>query len=644
MKISSKVWSFDVFDTVLTRIYAQPADLFHDLGEKIGNDPGSFTIKRIAAWEEAKKRLEREDVPLEAVYEVLSEWAGWNKDQASAIMGGEIELERRAVRPAPAVLDRIRLARAKGCRILFISDTCYSSFVIKSLLEIHGAYQPGDAVYTSSEWGMSKATGGLFRLVVEKEGIDPSQITHFGNDPVYDVRAAARWGIQTAPLPDGNLTKYEKILCRTETLPRRMRSLFAGACRRTRLECPQKEKSARVIWNTAADVIGPVLIGYVAWILAQAKSRGFKRLYFLSRDGQILFRIAQVLKERLGWDVECRYLYGSRQAWHLPALFEIGDYERTWICESTRFLSVRSFLARIGLGPDECAQELNHCGLAERDWDRNLLSRERQKLKDLLKTKTVTDMVCDRAESQRKLALGYFKQEGLFDDIPWALVDVGWHGRLQRSLGEIFRLGGKCRSTHGFYFGLVESQRTHPFDSFTAYFCMENGPKENTEIVLKTAALMEIFTAADHGGVVGYAQRNGRIEPLLREPRNKAAVSWGLEVQQEAVLTLAGQIPEDALVREKAFQGMVDVTRELLNAFHARPSREEAAVYGGFKFSEDQNEAVFVWIANPLGIASFLRYLMGRSPLHHCHQWLGASIHLSPFWARWLFRLIARSA
>ena len=62
----------------------------------------------------------------------------------------------------------------------------------------------------------------------------------------------------------------------------------------------------------------PGLSYYVEWVLKQAQADGVRRLYFLARDGYLMYRMASELCMSRNIPVECRYLYGSRYAWRIP--------------------------------------------------------------------------------------------------------------------------------------------------------------------------------------------------------------------------------------------------------------------------------------------------------------------------------------
>ena len=58
-----------------------------------------------------------------------------------------------------------------------------------------------------------------------------------------------------------------------------------------------------------------MLVGFALWVVAQARRRGVRRLYFVARDGEVMLAAARHVIGRLAPDLELRYLYGSRKPW-----------------------------------------------------------------------------------------------------------------------------------------------------------------------------------------------------------------------------------------------------------------------------------------------------------------------------------------
>ena len=79
------------------------------------------------------------------------------------------------------------------------------------------------------------------------------------------------------------------------------------------------------LYTLSRQKVAPVLYGYVCWVLKEAEKRGICTLYFLSRDGYILRKIAQQICEKKKMRIECRYLYCSRASLRMPAYHLIGE-------------------------------------------------------------------------------------------------------------------------------------------------------------------------------------------------------------------------------------------------------------------------------------------------------------------------------
>ena len=66
-------------------------------------------------------------------------------------------------------------------------------------------------------------------------------------------------------------------------------------------------------------VTAPVLYSYVWWCLQQAIHDQVDTLYFLARDGHILYEIAKRFCEQYALPIHCQYLYVSRMAIRMPS-------------------------------------------------------------------------------------------------------------------------------------------------------------------------------------------------------------------------------------------------------------------------------------------------------------------------------------
>ena len=256
-------------------------------------------------------------------------------------MAAECELEARLLRVIDDNRDRIAASRAQGATIAFLSDMYLPAEFFCRELHRHGLWSDTDRLYLSCDIGELKLTGGLFREFLRREGASPREVSfHRGNHEVADVLQAQRAGIHVEPFLEGNLNRYEQILeahaWRTEGLS----SLFAGASRLARLRVPASQDGEKIQRDVAAGVMGPVLTGFLLWVLRRAMALKVERLYFISRDGEILFQLAQRLAKKLSSPVDLRYLYLSRQVVNPCGMVRDDEALGYWLWDQTDFLSV----------------------------------------------------------------------------------------------------------------------------------------------------------------------------------------------------------------------------------------------------------------------------------------------------------------
>ncbi|MEA5467372.1 hypothetical protein [Spirulina sp. 06S082] len=619
-----KVYSFDIFDTVLVRIWAKPCHLFWKLGQALKEN--NLLPISVDSWYELRKNTEqkvrqnsaREEITLKEIYGDLSlllNWSKWDIEKAIAL---EIALEKKSLFLVPEIYNCIQQHRQEQAKIIYISDMYLPESTLKELLEIHKIWQKKDSLYVSSTYKSTKASGKLFTDCLHQESLQNRQLIHTGDNFYSDVQVAKKLGIQAHLFTKTNLNRYEDKIANHPQLSLEFRSILAGSSRLTRLSNFNLIFSQSVIWEIAASVIAPVLFGFVYWCLQSARDRGIERLYFIARDGQILLKIAQIICQNWGYSIDCRYLYGSRQSWHFPAIQEIGKYELEWLFDPTSFLSIESLCKRVHLEPDEIEVPLNKSGFPRFRWTDNLKVHERELLKSVFQTQEVTNIILKRALKFRENALGYFHQEGLANPVYFGIVDIGWNGRLQYSLSRLLNSGGiyPKEGISGFYFALSRRFKCFEKEQLFAYFSDVDCPHDRDRLCYYRE-LFELFVAADHGGTVCFENNRGIYYPVLRSQLNQQAIQWGLKTQQEAIIKFC-QIFTQNLNKDSYSNELGLKSAELLlKEFIDHPNRLEADIFGSFQVSEDQNETKFHELAPKYTIiASLKRLILNRDSYH----------------------------
>jgi predicted HAD superfamily hydrolase len=296
--MSADIMSFDVFDTLLTRAVGAPSSLFLLLGRlpevtRMTNcTPEEFARLRIEA--ERRARSGRREITLHDIYSELGAGLGLPAAQRQQLADCELALERRLSRALPKATS---LLKAHGAdRRVALSDMYLPAHFVTELLERQGFAELLDRVIVSSEHGVTKSDGGLFGVLIELEQTMARRCRHVGDNPLSDVRVPRLLGLQAEHVPDAALNRYEQIWEQHRWSSGGLSSLFAGASRLARLEADASAELAPIV-DVAAGVAAPLLSAYVLWVLASAQREGLKRLYFLARDGEILYLLAAFRRE-----------------------------------------------------------------------------------------------------------------------------------------------------------------------------------------------------------------------------------------------------------------------------------------------------------------------------------------------------------
>ena len=199
-----KVLSLDCFDTLFWRKVVEPTDVFFALANT--NEFKSLGIsadQRAKAESKARRkkwiRHSSNEVTLEDIYREV--FPNADAKQITKLTELEIAQEIKHGYIFAPVAALIRQAKRCGLKVIIVSDTYFSENQLKHLIT---AVMPElasliDEIYCSSTYGISKA-GGIWKKVLPKLGIQPTQLCHLGDNMEADLVGAQRFGIQASHL------------------------------------------------------------------------------------------------------------------------------------------------------------------------------------------------------------------------------------------------------------------------------------------------------------------------------------------------------------------------------------------------------------------------------------------------------------
>lgn len=296
---SYDVVSFDIFDTLIFRPFASPADLFFLVGEAF--DTLDFKNIRILAEWDARVKCEAQnghtEVGLKDIWENLEEKTGILAEEG---MEWEQEVEQRLCYANPFMLEVWKRLLAMNKKMILVSDMYLPKECIVKILENAG-YRGMEKVYLSNEYQKSKADGRLFG---EIHGIGAHSVIHIGDNPYSDRDMAKRNGLDVFLYPNinKNLLLY-RSMDMSSIIGSAYRAVVSGRLYNG-LYSYSMEYEYGFIYG------GLFVAGYCGFIHEHYKSRGLDKLLFLSRDGDIVKQVYDFLYPQ---DIT-EYVYWSRKA------------------------------------------------------------------------------------------------------------------------------------------------------------------------------------------------------------------------------------------------------------------------------------------------------------------------------------------
>jgi FMN phosphatase YigB (HAD superfamily) len=517
----ANVHSFDVFDTSLFRKVATPPYVFRLLARHIARKANiadedifieDFLASRIRA-EKAARSLCAETT-LDQIWDILREMVP--QLPSSCSFQDELDIERDQLLPNSIVARRIAELRSAGARIIFTSDTYYPEAFLREQLSRYGLFETGDGLYVSNAAGVAKWTGELFKVVLDREGIAPSDLHHYGDDATSDVAMPRRLGIQATLLSDAHLNIWENAVLSKDVSYRMAKSLLAGSMRAFRLSTAFQPGDGAD--ELVATLLGPALVVWAAWVLSAAQRDGIRRLYFLSRDAYLLCRVARILAPHFG-DIDCRHLRISRRSILLPATDEISPSKMPWLRRPSQPIRIGDLLVKLSLDWSNVAQHFS--SLTKGGDDSWLLTTDAEwhDFWNILQNRPVADLVRKQIREKRSNALAYLRAEGLCDNVPAAVVDVGWYMEVQTSFRKLLEQGAGVEAPIGYFLGLG-LDRMPPADAgrVTALFYEQAAYHQwaapQYEIFKRVDVLDHVFGLAPYGSVSEYKITGSSVEPV----------------------------------------------------------------------------------------------------------------------------------
>ena len=200
----------------------------------------------------------------------------------------------------------------------------------------------------------------------------------------------------------------------------------------------------------------------------------------------------------------------------------------------------------------------------------------------------------------------------MLDETPWAVVDSGWIGTIEKSIRNILAVQKKDINVHGYYFGLYELPPDTEGCTYEAYYF---NPKGSTikkmnfsnclyEVVYTQAKpMVKAYTKNTQGGIsyepvysdienpnsVQIERNTGLLKEFIEAYIEQRKKLYTQKVVKQNTQKATQRNTQEAAQRntQEATHEFQHVAEKLYTLLMANPTRWEARYYGNFLFSDD---------------------------------------------------------
>lgn len=340
IKMPVKYVSFDIFDTLVTRPFFRPTDLFvlmNDYFCKLTGSNISFSEIRVQCEADCRVKQKTQDITLNDIYEKLTKRVSISPSDAKALMEKEKELEIKFCKTRKSIKNLYELALFIGKKVIITSDMYLDTDTIEKILYKNG-YDKYEKLFLSSEIGLTKWTGDLYGYVENQLKISDKDIIHIGDNCDSDHIMAQKngWHSHFYPkttecffncisdinagnstklyfAPNGYFVNYEKgieyfgIRC--------MLSVIANDV----FDNPYLSFNSNTEFNMNEKMIGYYamgmhMFGVVKWMINDLPKKSNSTIHFIARDGHLPMNVYKEFQKIIPGLPKANYLPISRKA------------------------------------------------------------------------------------------------------------------------------------------------------------------------------------------------------------------------------------------------------------------------------------------------------------------------------------------
>lgn len=500
--------TFDIFDTLISRLVYEPDDVFRFMERKILN----LYNKRVD-YLSIRKKAEKialeekgDSCNIHHIYNRLPEVSDFTVKEAEKLKQMEIDLEYKLCIPRQDMLDIFNQLIVVGKRIILISDMYLPAVIIDNMLKKCG-YQGYEELWVSCDKEKRKDNGAIWDEFLRRFG--KYSTIHIGDNSYSDgqmLKSRGREYILLLSSTQAFLSSVQYNKLRGYSSKSIENSLTMGylvnQCLYNSPFSLTKDGISKLntIEDVASGILAPIMLKYIDFL---HKTSCFDTEFlFLSREGFFLEKLYEKYCHAFNkHERKHTYFLTSRRATSLAQIECYEDFKQLF---ETKYSGKLSTLLKERVGLENVNLNV--------DIDVTLPGDISKVMRILL---DYVPEILKNAKQEKKMYLKYISQT-IGDDVNWdriTLVDVGYSGTIQYYLMKILQ-----KKLDGCY--MVSRYTMKPEKLDGTYRSLYN----YNRFFRSTQLFFESVTAAPHGQVIKFYEEQGQIKALLKQEKKRYTI------------------------------------------------------------------------------------------------------------------------
>ena len=488
--------SFDIFDTLITRVVLDPDIVFLLMQRQVQTlfDIREFLVKRKMAEDNLRIKDElKNDCNIHDIYIEFAKLTACSQSTAEQIKQLEISYELSLTYPRDVMVEIFNALKQMDKKIILVSDMYLTSEIMQQLLEKNNIIGY-DKLYISCEVGKRKDSGEMWQYL--NEVYADTKFVHVGDNEVSDVKLASDNKFSYYHVMAGNtLLEFSPLFSLINSNCRQQigNNVIMGLLVAKKFNDPfalnpdSGKFTIKDPLQFGYTFIAPVILYFMQWLIQALQRDKVSNVLFLAREGYLLTKVYDLIQTYTEQNIpEACYFLTSRRASSFASLKQSEDVDD---------------VIRKHYEGDLYGLALNRFGLVLENTSNQQINLPNDFNKVQAKLRQYYPQILQQAKEEREAYLQYINKQNLQINQDIAVVDLGYSGSIQYYLSKI--LDTRLR---GYYFAINDEFIATKYDGSEMHGCFDSGVKSiNTqEPIFRYYLILEAILTAPTGQLINF--------------------------------------------------------------------------------------------------------------------------------------------